>query len=88
MNDEPFKVCPSCGSTDFHKVMTVPMYCSVRLAKSEIKTVGHLAHRNSEEMDKQGILPPGIKKPENKLAKKISKMNDRQKKDYIEKGIL
>lgn len=88
MNDEPFKVCPTCGSPDFHKVMTVPMHVSVRLGKSDIKTLGHLAHRNSEEMDKRGELPESTKKPIDPLTKKINKMNEKQKKDYIEKGIL
>lgn len=89
MSDEPLKICPNCGSYNFHKVMTVPMYCSVKIGKSDIKTLGHLAQRNSDEMDKKGLLPPeSPKKKEQKLMKKLAKLNKTQQKDYVERGVL
>lgn len=46
-------VCESCGSSNTHRSYKDDMgtiNCSVKLATSEIKTLGHLAHRNSETM--------------------------------------
>jgi putative FmdB family regulatory protein len=86
MSDPVITICPKCNSTNFHKIITVPMYVAVRLGKSDIKTLGHLAHRNTEEMDKMGTLPK--ENEQKKLDKKINKMTKEQQKTYIDTGIV
>ena len=48
---KPLKKCKACGKHGLYRVPQIPMV-SIRLSKSEIKTIGHLAERNTKTMGK------------------------------------
>jgi putative FmdB family regulatory protein len=51
IHDEPITTCPKCGTTEaLQRLISPPMYVSVRLGQSEIASLKHLAERNTEGM--------------------------------------
>jgi putative FmdB family regulatory protein len=67
--DKPKKQCPVCKKRKLYKVLCVP-HAFVKLATSEIKTLGHLAHRNTEEMGKYKLDSLKEKDPVEQRKKK------------------
>jgi putative FmdB family regulatory protein len=49
MQDKAKRKCVECGKYKLYRVPQLPMV-AIKLAKSEIKTLGHLASRNRETM--------------------------------------
>ena len=94
MKDKPKKKCPSCGKNKLKKVLFPPTV----FTKSEPKTIGHWADRNTQKMghyelgDKDGERKENLKKDKSTLGdgpatpKQIRKMTPQQKQNYIEKG--
>jgi putative FmdB family regulatory protein len=100
MMEEPEMICTECWLGTLQKVILTAPAFTIKLSRSDIKKVGHLASRNKERMsnDEKEHLDRkhGRKKVKQKrrffdkyntkTAKEIRKMTPQQQKEYIEHG--
>lgn len=95
MSDNRLTKCPNCKCKEqekFYKVMYAP---NLIMDSSQPKTVGDLAHRNTEKMVAEGKLPKSAlsyeenrqkKRQHNKKMSDISKMTTKERIKYIAEG--
>lgn len=92
IHSEALTRCDSCGTNSLERIIFCP-YVSV---KGEPTTIGHLAERNSQKMGKSKVEDCTAKDKESKKKQmaeakkefnsKLGKMNENQKRRYIEDG--
>lgn len=69
-DDKPKKKCPICKRNSLEKLLFAP-HVFVKLGDSELKTVGHLAHRNTENMGKYELESKEEKDPNQQRKKRL-----------------
>lgn len=90
-SDKPRVKCPQCKKRALYKVPQLSHFF-VKNATSEIKTLGHLADRNTSKMGKYELekkreeLPAITKKKKDKSLAKLAKLTKEQQRNYIETG--
>jgi putative FmdB family regulatory protein len=88
--DDPLTKCEECGEESLQKIFAAPTF----FVTQEAKTLGQLADRNSKKMGHREVQERDLKaKEKNKSAmseakkelySNINKMNDTQKRKYID----
>jgi len=92
--DKPLKKCKNCKKMTLHRVVFSPHV----YVRGEPTTMGQLAERNSKKMGKTQVeemskkdkesKQSALKEAKNEMRSKINKMNNSQKRSYIENGRL
>lgn len=87
-HDDPLTKCPECSKNQLRRLLFVPHISII----GQPTTLQHQAVRNTERAghyereEKQKDLP--VVSEQDKLMRKLSKLDKKGKKNYIEKGIL
>jgi putative FmdB family regulatory protein len=92
IKDKPLLKCTACNKKSLERVIYAPL----SFTRKEPTTIGQLAERNSKRLGRAEISERESKDRESKKSamdsakkevfKKINKMNDEQKRAYIENG--
>lgn len=88
--EDPLTKCEKCGEESLQKIFATPSF----FVKGEPTTLGQMADRNSKKMGKQEVQERDLKRKEEtksamseakkELYSDIGKMNDAQKRRYID----
>lgn len=92
ITSSPLTFCEVCNTDSLERIIHLPM----AFIKGEPKTIGHLAHRNTEKLSSMQLSeraeiekknsPP--KSADAAKLKKLAKLTDRQKETYVQTGKL